>query len=326
MSAPRSPAPHVALTGATGYTGRAFLRRVAALPQSWRVTALVRSPLAQPPPFVRQVVGELPDELPEAFPPRDATVLVHLASEHRETDRARLQAVNVDGTRAVLDRLPPSVRSAVHGSSMSVYGQGAQEYVAESAPPAPATPLARTRLAAERLVLEAMRRRDGGAYMLRPRFLPGAEDPSFLALATALRAMPLRLAPDQVRLSVMDVDDYAEAIVRLVARAHNSALGGTAVRRVLNVAYRKPLTLRELFDIAPPPARAPVRLLPPQTVIRAAALLPGHRARRLATFLELATRSHWADVRALEHEIGSDLTAKSPAAVLRARRGEANER
>ncbi|MEU0009537.1 NAD-dependent epimerase/dehydratase family protein [Streptomyces sp. NPDC006314] len=319
VSAHRSPAPHVALLGATGYTGRAFLRRVAALPRPWRVTALVRSPLPQPPPFVRQMAGALPDALPEAFPPPDATVLVHLASEHRETDRARLRAVNVDGTRAVLDRLPPSVRSVVHGSSMSVYGQGAQEFVSESAPPAPGTPLARTRLAAERLVLEAMRRRGGGAYVVRPRFLPGAEDRSFLALAAALRGMPLRLAPEQVRLSVMDVDDYAEAMVRLVARAHDRELRGTPVRRVLNVAYRKPVTLQELFAVvAPPPARAPARLLPPEPLIRAGALLPGHRARRLITVLELATRSHWADVRALEHEIGSDLTGKSPTAALRA--------
>ncbi len=254
-------------------------------------------------------------------------MLVHLATETRSTSAPLLRAVNVDGTRAVLGRLPQSVHGVIHGSSLSVHGQGAQEYVAESAAPAPGTELARTRLAAERLVMEAMRRRAGSAYVLRPRFLYGADDTSFLPMAARLRALPLRLAPERVRLSVMDVDDYAEVMVRLVQRVHDNALRKVSVRRALHVAYRQPVTLRELFDVAgPPPARTPARMLPPEVLIRVGTLLPGHRARRLTTVLELATRSHWADVRELEREIGSDLTGKSPTEMLRAAREAATER
>ncbi|MGA5896252.1 NAD-dependent epimerase/dehydratase family protein [Streptomyces venetus] len=325
VSTGRYAAPHIVLLGATGYTGGAFLRRLAETGTPWRVTALVRTPPRHRLPFVTYVLGALPDALPAGFPPPDATVLVHLATEHHG-DVSRLRTVNVDGTREVLSRLPPSVRGVVHGSSMSVYGQGAQEGVAETAGTAPGTALAHTRLAAERVVLEEMRRRDGTAYVLRPRFLPGADDRSFLPMAARLRTLPLRLDPDQVRLGLMDVDDYAEVVVRLVERAHERHLRRAPVQRALNVAYREPVTLRQLFDIAAPPgAGTPVRLVPPETLIRWARRMPGRRGAQLTTLLELATRSHWPDVRALEAEIGSDITDKSPMRVLRARRSGADD-
>jgi hypothetical protein len=251
---------------------------------------------------------------------------VHVASENRSTDPSLLRSVNVDGTRAVLDRLPPSVRGVIHGSSMSVYGTRAQECVTESAPTCArhrARPYPAGGGAARPGGNAAARRkrlRAAAAIPARRRgpLLPADDGPA--------AALPLRLAPERVQLSVMEVDDYAEVMVRLVERAHGNALRATPMRRALNVAYRQPVTLRCSTSQSRNPRRLRPRCCPPRRSSCSARCCRAGGSDGLTALLELSTRSHWADVRALEHEIGSDLTGKSPVRVLRACQAASRER
>ncbi|MGW2511371.1 NAD-dependent epimerase/dehydratase family protein [Streptomyces scopuliridis] len=313
--------PRIALTGATGYVGGAFLRHLSGMPSPWPVTALVRRPPRRRLPFVTYVQGEIPGRLPVGFPPPDTDVLVHLANENRSRDREVLHAVNVAGTHALLGAAPDSLKGVLLGSSMSVYGRGAQIRVAETAPVRPSTALGRARLGAEHAVAESMRRGGGTAYLLRPRFITGRDDPSFLPGISRLRRLPLRVRADRTHFSVIDVEDYGSVIAQLARRVLERAARGAPVRTAVNVGYRRPLALQDLFDLlAPPPGPGPVRWLPAAPVRAACSVLPGHGASRLGERLELVTRSHWADVGLLESEIGTALTAKSPETVVRSYR------
>ncbi|MFH9979345.1 NAD-dependent epimerase/dehydratase family protein [Streptomyces sp. NPDC017179] len=315
--------PRIALTGATGYVGGAFLRHLSGMASPWPVTALVRQPPSRRMPFVTYVPGEIPGRLPAGFPPPGTDVLIHLAGENRSRDQDVLHAVNVAGTRALLGAAPESLKGVLLGSSMSVYGRGAQIRVAETAPARPSTALGRARLGAEREVAASMRRRGGTAYLLRPRFITGRDDTSFLPGIGRLRRLPLRVPADRTRFSVIDVDDYGSVIAQLARRVLERAACGTPVRTAVNVAYRKPVALQDLFDLlAAPPGLGPgpVRWLPAAPVRALSSVLPGQGASRLAERLDLVTRSHWADVGLLEGEIGTALTAKSPEAVVRSYR------
>ncbi|MFE7314292.1 NAD-dependent epimerase/dehydratase family protein [Streptomyces sp. NPDC057555] len=311
--------PRIALTGATGYVGSAFLRHLSGMASPWPVTALVRQPPPRPLPFVTYLRGEMPGHLPAAFPPPDTDVLVHLAGENRSRDQATLHAVNVAGTRALLDAAPATLQGVLLGSSLSVYGKGAHVRVTETAPARPATALARTRLGAEHEVTQAMRQRNATAYLLRPRFITSQDDTSFLPGIARLRRLPLRLPADRTHFSLIDADDYGAVIAQLARRVLDRAARGTPLRTPVNVAYRRPMALQDLFDLlATPPG--PLRWLPAAPLRALTSALPGQGASHLAERLELVTRSHWADVGLLESEIGTALTAKSPETVLRSYR------
>ncbi|MCZ0976028.1 hypothetical protein O1L55_41680, partial [Streptomyces albulus] len=110
---------------------------------------------------------------------------------------------------------------------------------------------------------------------------------------------------------------------RLCFRIYRETLSrfSCAASTAVNVAYRRPVTLRALFDLlAAPPSPGPLRWLPAAPVRALSSVLPGQGASRLAEQLDLVTRSHWADVGLLESEIGTALTAKSPETVVRSYR------
>ncbi|HXU06962.1 MAG TPA: NAD-dependent epimerase/dehydratase family protein [Polyangia bacterium] len=111
------------VTGATGFIGRAFVRR--ALADGHTVRALVRDPAVALPDAVERAVGDLtrPETLAPAL--RDAEAVVHLAAQLGDWGpEAAFVRANVEGTRAMLD----AARSAgvgrfVFTSSLVVYGE-----------------------------------------------------------------------------------------------------------------------------------------------------------------------------------------------------------
>jgi nucleoside-diphosphate-sugar epimerase len=110
----------IAVTGATGYVGAVLVERLLAAGAS--VRALVRNPQSPLPAGVERAVVDLtiPSGLETAL--RGAEVVVHCAAEQRSPSRANHQAVNVAGTRALLDAaLVAGVRRVVHLSSIAVY-------------------------------------------------------------------------------------------------------------------------------------------------------------------------------------------------------------
>lgn len=318
----------IVLLGATGFVGSALLRRLAARPAgSVEVRALVRDLRRAPPQaFVVPVEGALPAAPPRALFFEQPFVLVHLATKQIDADGTGFEDVNVRGTARLLEALAPgapgvSCRGIIHGSSISVYGRGPQEGLTEDAPLRPETPLARSRAEAERLITLAAVLRGASAFLLRPRFILGRGDRHTLPGLLALLGRGVMIGSGEQAFSVIDVDDYGEAIARLAARALARAARGEPLRTPLHVGYARPLRLVEIlealataFDLPLPRRRIPA-WRPALDLLRR---IPLAATEALATRLELIALPHHVRVDALAREIGSDITEKDPREALRA--------
>lgn len=89
----------IAVTGATGFLGRAVLRELAH--RGLAARCLVR-PGATPPSDVVTIRGDLSDEQALASLVEGADAVLHLAALMGSMDARELEAVNVDGTRRLL--------------------------------------------------------------------------------------------------------------------------------------------------------------------------------------------------------------------------------
>lgn len=147
------------VTGAAGFIGSHVVAALADAGAS--VRAFDRVELAAPPDGVEVVAGDLldPDSLRRAL--EDCDAVFHLAAvySYARGDAELMEAVNVRGTRALLDAaLRGPRRRIVHTSSCATCGpvRGRAANEADS-PPAweLRVPYKRTKLAAERLALEA---------------------------------------------------------------------------------------------------------------------------------------------------------------------------
>ena len=158
------------LLGGSGFVGSSILRLIARAPAgSVRVRALLRTPSAvADAPWLEKVQGSL-ESLPDGLEPTAPYVLVHFASKQIDRDGTGYLRTNVDATRALLATLGPKLRGVVYSSSMSVYGQGAQEGVTEASLAAPETKLAQSRMLAEAAIAGFAQGRGLSAFLLRPR-------------------------------------------------------------------------------------------------------------------------------------------------------------
>jgi len=315
----QDPPLRLVITGATGFTGRALLRRLASEPRGLvSARALVRrDPDGLAVSYLTPVPGSLPDLSPDCAAqlfPAEPHVLVHLAG-HNVGRPADFQRVNVEGTRQLLSALPASCVGIVHGSSLSVLGQVAQEGVDETEPTAPQTALARSRLAAEQLVLEAAQARRIGALVLRPRFVVGQGDAATLPGLLRLAQQGVVLGTGQQRWSVIDVDDYAEVILRLCRRLSM----GSVTRGPLHVGYSRPISFDEVrsalgqsFELPPVRWRIPVSIRATRWMAR----LPLNGLRGLATRMELVGLSHHARTTRLSAAVGASLLDQDPRVVV----------
>lgn len=169
------------VTGAAGCIGSALSKRLAQA--GWRVVALVRdrrqaAHLAAL-PGVELIEGELGarDQLISAM--RDCEVVFHLAAKVHAppgTPAAEFQRVNVDGTGHVIAAaLENSVKSLIFFSTVAVYTES-DEVFDESSPTAPVTVYGASKLAAEKLVLDAEAANGIKATVLRLPVVYGARD------------------------------------------------------------------------------------------------------------------------------------------------------
>ncbi|MEZ5290838.1 MAG: NAD-dependent epimerase/dehydratase family protein [Vicinamibacterales bacterium] len=148
----------VLVTGATGALGPAVIEALRA--RGRIVRALVRRRGAEADPAVEWVDGDLTDPASLVRAVHDADAVVHLAALLHIVNpapalRPRYQAVNVDGTAALVAAARASgVRRFVFAGTTAVYGPTAVA-VDESAPPAPDSWYAASKLDAEARVLEA---------------------------------------------------------------------------------------------------------------------------------------------------------------------------
>jgi nucleoside-diphosphate-sugar epimerase len=215
--------PRVLLTGATGFVG--FHAADAFASAGFRVRAIARSP-DRAVPLQRHgfdvVAGSLEDEGALAMACRDIDVVVHMAAlTHARTD-AEYEQVNVAGTARLLrvalaaDSRP---RRFVYLSSLAAVGPCVDGRGVRGDDPArPLTAYGRSKLAGERVVLEAVDRIE--VVVLRAPAVYGPRDTDlfhFFRLAR-LGVVPVPTGPARL-LQMVHVSDLAQALVRAVAAA-----------------------------------------------------------------------------------------------------------
>ncbi len=145
------------------------------------MTALVRgkSPSAGFPGDVLVAEGDVRDPSKMAFYARGCGTVFHLAACHDIPSRsgsleAEYNSVNVDGTGNVLNAaLKGGAARFVFFSSVKAMGEETRGCADESSPPLPQTPYGRSKLEAERLVLEGGREHDLHTVCLRPPVVYG---------------------------------------------------------------------------------------------------------------------------------------------------------
>ena len=247
----------VSITGATGFLGwhiaEAFVSR------GWSVRAIVRPEHTKPlPPGVEPRPSALhPFALGPAIAGSD--VLVHAAALTRSGNEDVLRAVNVDGTRAVVDAANDTGARLIFISSQAAIGTGTPARPArEDDAPRPLTAYGRSKLAAEELV-----RADARVpwTILRPSAVYGPRDHQFLPLfRLAARGWFLLTAHPDMAFTLIHADDAARAVVmaaedsRAIGQSlflgHSAPQTADALLRQFARAARRPYIPRRVPRVA----------------------------------------------------------------------------
>jgi dihydroflavonol-4-reductase len=217
----------VMLTGATGFLGSAIARALAA--QGHAVVALVRAEtprgvLAGVP--VAYVPGDLTDHPSIAKAMKGCTAAIHCAADYRiwVPDPARMRAVNVAGTEAVMRAaLSAGVARVVHVSSVATLKPRHDGQPATEADPARVEeaigPYKQSKTEAERLVERMVAREGLPAVIVNPSTPIGPRDrrptpTGRLILEAARGKMPAYV---ETGLNLVHVDDVAAGCVAALA-------------------------------------------------------------------------------------------------------------
>jgi len=151
------------VTGASGAVGPVLVRGLVA--RGYRVRAMAGRGMERSlfPAGVEVTGGDICDDAVVRDAVRGADVVFHLAARLHtfnpsEQLRPQYERTNVDGTRLVMDEARRAgAGRVVFFSTIGVYGPTGREPVDERMPPSPDTIYSETKLAAERVVLEAER-------------------------------------------------------------------------------------------------------------------------------------------------------------------------
>jgi nucleoside-diphosphate-sugar epimerase len=161
------------VTGAGGFIGRHLVERL--LREGWSIRALAHEARRsiEWPPGVEVVTGDVRDAQAMKAAATGCETVFHLAgkahalSEVHE-DEAAHRAINVDGTRNILDgAVSGGARHFVFFSSVKAMGEGALKCLDESYGGGPTTAYGQSKLEAERLVLDCGKRAGLHAVCLR---------------------------------------------------------------------------------------------------------------------------------------------------------------
>ncbi len=263
------------LTGATGFIGRRLCRRLAATPH--RLRCLVRNPAKAGDllPGVDLVQGDVTDPASVRRGLAGCEGVIHLANIYSfwERDPSRYRAVNVEGTRHVLEAaLEAGVRRVVHISSAVIFGKPAQVPFNEQSPPGPErfSAYAQSKYEGDQLA-RALRERGLPLVVLYPCGVLGAGDPKGSGQYIAdlvRRRMPAAVLPDAL-LTWVHVADVAEAIALAVDQAGLDGQGYIIGREQLSLGQFNQL-VRDLSGVP-----LPRLTLPDAAVMPLARLLTG---------------------------------------------------
>lgn len=314
---------NIVLLGGTGYVGSAIIRNLEIENAgNVQVRALVRGDAERiHSGIVKTIKGNLPDKIPHELFFKKPHVVIHFATKQVDTDNSGFYTSNVEGTGSLIEALPESSRGILYGSSMSVYGQGQQVSVTEDQAVKPETELSKTRVKAERLILDEMEMSKKTGIVLRPRFILGNGDKYTLKGFKSLAEKGFVVGSGKQSFSIIDVDDYAKIIISLAKGILTGHKGEKTICRPLNIGYESPITLESILrriceknQLPFPTKKIPVfKFLP--VFLR---MLPIPAMSGVATKLELVGLSHSGSVKALENIIGREITRKNPVDVFTA--------
>ena len=232
-----------AVTGASGFVGRAPCRRLRA--DGHEVLALLRRELQGP--WDRMATCELGEGPVVPAILRNVDVIYHLAgiAHTRGVPEARYRQVNVEGTRALLEAaVAAGVRRFVHVSSVKAMADPpGEECVDERWTDWPEDAYGRSKRGAEELVLETAEKVGMHAVVIRPTLVygPGVKGNlrSIMRLVESGWCPPL---PDtKNRRSMVHVEDLAELAMR-------AAWNDRARGQIYIAADNSPVSTRALYE------------------------------------------------------------------------------
>jgi len=243
----------VFVTGATGFIGRALVRTLRA--RGWQVIALVRRPEAAEARAVAALgaslaVGDVTDRESMRAPMSGVGAVIHNAGVYEmgvnAAGRARMVAVNVDGTRNTLTLAHElAIPRIVYVSTAFAFGDSAgavrdETWVRRSAP---LSSYEETKTRAHGLALE-LQRAGCPLVIACPVGVVGEGDHSSLGHFARLyvRGLLPPIVFGEGRVSFVHVDDVAEALARCVERGRSGETyllsGGTKSVRELLALWR----------------------------------------------------------------------------------------
>ncbi|MCD4526398.1 NAD(P)-dependent oxidoreductase [Nocardioides sp. cx-173] len=255
---PWAPADLTVVTGGAGWFGRAFLDAVARprpehgpVARDGQVRVLAASPAEVP--HILEVlpravvhVGDLadPDVAGRLLADASGASVIHAAGVIHPARVADFERVNVGGTRALLEAATHAgVRRVVHLSSNSAFGVNPtpDDRFRQHEPYRPHLGYGRSKMRAERLVLDAAASRRLDTVVVRPPWFYGPFQPArqttFFAMVAAGR-FPVLGDGQQVRSMA-----YVDNLVQGVALAeHHPEVSGQAFW----VADREPYTMERI--------------------------------------------------------------------------------
>jgi UDP-glucose 4-epimerase len=281
--------PLALVTGATGFVGRHLVNRLHA--EGWRVRAALRRPLAGPWDEAC-IIGDLDRDSPcwlDACVGVDCVfhlaARVHVLNDKSADPDAAYRRINVEATAALLQAAQAcSVKRFAYISTIKVLGEASApgQALAESFPPAPSDAYARSKLAAECLVLKA---KPLEAFILRPPLVygPGVGANFARMLRWVRSGMWLPFGAVSNRRSLVFVGNLVDALVFLAAAP---GVGG----RIFHVSDGDAVSTPELLSaIARACQRKPRLLNIPVPVLKSLLCLLGKRAeaQRLCASLQI---------------------------------------
>ncbi len=164
---------NIAVTGASGFLGRVVLRKL--IQKGYRVTVLDSSGSTYP-EGVQVVSGNLFKKTDYSKLTANSTVLIHLAGQIEQGKTTMLQG-NTDTTRNLLRSLSKSpIKKIIFASSVAVYGSSQTKIFDESATCKPDTEYGKSKLRAEKLIVNWSSRNDKKYAILRFFSLYGYEN------------------------------------------------------------------------------------------------------------------------------------------------------
>ena len=253
------------VTGASGFVGSSLLASYPAYRQRIGLVRPGRAGITAQGLSFRTIEAWTEEALTRAFNGVDAVVHAASVVHHPGATEAEYARFNVEGTRALVQACQSAgVKRLVFISTIKVHGEEPRAAVIdESTPVVGDSPYARTKIEAERIVLEAAT--PGGLSTAVLRLCPvfGRGDKS--NVQTMIRAIARRrfVLPGggRNRKSIVHISTVTE----VAHAAVDSDVGG-----VFLVADAEAPTMRELADIMARVLRAPKALSVPEPLVRGA--------------------------------------------------------